>query len=217
MSYSVIDESNENVRTFDTRSIAEDKAAGVKQMVSDPSSIRVVQGAYDDYEDYQSNHDNADDAKTSREASIETLDAKADRKDTPVEPTETAVSDVQNKDISQDPLTVMPSHFVDEIQGVPTINRKGYAVLAEHYGISVTAEPVTLPSETDFEYAEFRAIATTENGTEYSGFGSAHVDRQDGDDPHLLAELAETRALKRAVSWATGVGMTAKTEMENSL
>ena len=131
------------------------------------------------------------------------------------EPTE--LDAVKDKDISDDPLSVMPGHFVDTIQGVPTINRKGYAVLAEHFGVSVKAEAVTLPSETDFEYAEFRATATTEDGTEYSGFGSAHINRQDGDDAHLLGELAETRAMKRAVSWATGVGMTAQSEMRNSL
>ena len=124
---------------------------------------------------------------------------------------------LSNKDITTDPLSVMPGHFVDTIQGVPTINRKGYAVLAEHFGVSVKAEPITLPSETDFEYAEFRAVATTEEGAEYSGFGSAHIDRMDGDDPHLLAELAETRAMKRACAWATGVGITAYTEMTNSL
>jgi len=124
---------------------------------------------------------------------------------------------VADKDLGTDPISVMPQHFVDSIQGVPTINRKGYAVLAEHFGVSVVAEPVTLPSDTDFEYAEFRAVATTEDGTEYSGFGSAHVKRMDGDDPHLLAELAETRAMKRATAWATGVGVTAMSEMQNTL
>jgi hypothetical protein len=105
----------------------------------------------------------------------------------------------------------MPSHFIDSIQGVPVINRKGYAVIAQDCGISVTAEPVTRPPETDFEYAEFRATATTQDGVEYSGYGSAHVDRD--DDPTLLAELAETRAMKRATAWASGVGMTAIEEM----
>jgi hypothetical protein len=135
----------------------------------------------------------------------------------PVEPDTDGLDAVAEKDIATDPLSVMPQHFVDQIQGVPTINRKGYAVLAEHFNVSVKAEPVTLPSETDFEYAEFKAVATTEDGQEYSGFGSAHVDRQDGDDPHLLAELAETRAMKRATAWATGVGITAYSEMSNSL
>lgn len=130
------------------------------------------------------------------------------------EPTEKVPS---NPSVSEDPLSWVPGHFTDEIQGVPTINRKGYAVLAAQYNISVEAEPVTLPAETEFEYAEFRAVATTEDGQTYSGFGSAHVDRKDGDDEHLLAELAETRALKRATAWATGVGMTAVEELKGEL
>lgn len=123
-------------------------------------------------------------------------------------------ADVQldKKSITDDPMQWLPSHFIDEIQGVPAINRKGYAVLAEHCNISVKAEAITLPSETDLEYAEFQAVATTPDGTEYTGHGSAHVDRD--DDPTLLAELAETRAMKRATAWATGVGMTAVEEME---
>ena len=131
----------------------------------------------------------------------------------------TSVEDLDEKpaSIDEDPIDWVPSHFVDDIQGVPTINRKGYCVLAERYGVSVKAEPVTLPSETDFEYAEFRAVAETEDGQEYTGFGSAHVDRQDGDDPHLLGELAETRALKRATAWATGIGMTAIEELQGGL
>lgn len=119
--------------------------------------------------------------------------------------------------IEEDPVDWLPGHFIDSIQGVPTVNRKGYAVIASKYNVSVTAEPVTLASETGFEYAEFQAIATTESGEEYSGFGSAHVDRMDGDDQYLLNELAETRALKRATAWATGVGLTAVEELQGEL
>jgi hypothetical protein len=115
------------------------------------------------------------------------------------------------RSVAEDPIQWMPSHFIDKIQGVPVINRKGYCVLAEHSNISVQAEPVTRPPETDFEYAEFQATAETPDGQEFSGYGSSHVDR--GDDPTLLAELAETRAMKRATAWATGVGMTAIEEM----
>jgi len=117
--------------------------------------------------------------------------------------------------VDQDPVDWLPSHFIDSIQGTPTVNRKGYAVIASKYNVSVEAEPVVRASETGFEHAEFRAVATTENGQTYSGFGSAHVDRQDGDDPYLLNELAETRSMKRAVAWATGVGMTAIEELQN--
>ena len=156
--------------------------------------------------------------ETGTDGGPDVVEAQPDESPTEtVEPDTDALDAVAEKDIATDPLSVMPQHFVDQIQGVPTINRKGYAVLAEHFNVSVSAEPITLPSETDFEYAEFRAVATTEDGQEYSGFGSAHIERQDGDDPHLLAELAETRAMKRATAWATGVGITAYSEMSNSL
>jgi len=42
MSFSVIDHGNENARSFESRSEADDKARGIKQMVSDPSAIEVV-------------------------------------------------------------------------------------------------------------------------------------------------------------------------------
>lgn len=131
---------------------------------------------------------------------------------------EPATDDLPNDpSVADDPVDWLPTHFIDNISGVPTVNRKGYAVIAAKYGVSVESEPVTLPSETDFTYAEFRAVATTADGETYSGFGSAHVDRKDGDDPHLLGELAETRAMKRATAWATGVGLTAVEEMKNEL
>jgi hypothetical protein len=222
----------QTVNDFETRSAAEDKRkAALSGFDISPNDLEVVQGDYETYEDYESDDTNGDVDPEIVDHSEEQSTAEvqgdpgtpAAKQASPEPPAENAdvvepgVREMQDKDISDDPLSVMPSHFVDRIQGTPVINRKGYAVLAEHYGIEVVAEPVTLPGATDHTYAEFRAIATTEDGTEYSGFGSAHVDRQDGDDPYLLAELAETRAMKRAVAWATGVGMTAKAEMENTL
>ena len=124
-----------------------------------------------------------------------------------------AVDQLQSAPVDADPLTAMPGHFVDVIQGQPTINKKGYCVLAERFGISVTSEPLVRASETDFDYAEWQATATTEDGREYSGTGSAHVARDDGDDPYMLNEHAETRAMKRAVQWATGVGIVGYVEM----
>lgn len=120
-----------------------------------------------------------------------------------------------NPSVADDPIDWVPSHFVDEIQGVPAINRKGYAVLAEQYEIEVTREFVTYPSDTDFEYAEAEATAVTRDGRAYSGFGSASIERD--DDPTLLGELAETRAIKRSLALATGVGMTAVSELKNEL
>mgnify|MGYP000294121194 CR=1 FL=1 len=232
----------QTVNDFETRSAAEDKRkAALSGFDISPDDLEVVKGDYEDYAEYQNNHesdevdpevvdhteeqanpphDHHGNPVAESQGDPGTPAAKQAAPEPPAENTdvvEPGVREMQDKDISDDPLSVMPTHFVDRIQGTPVINRKGYAVLAEHYGIEVVAEPVTLPGATDHTYAEFRAIATTDDGTEYSGFGSAHVDRQDGDDPYLLAELAETRAMKRAVSWATGIGMTAKVEMEGSL
>jgi len=187
-------------REFETRGEAEDQRQQMIGLGVDPADLEIR---------------HAENPRSDGGPDVDVVDhTESEQPDTPDTDDLDAVAD---KDLGTDPISVMPQHFVDSIQGVPTINRKGYAVLAEHFGVSVVAEPVTLPSDTDFEYAEFRAVATTEDGTEYSGFGSAHVDRMDGDDPHLLAELAETRAMKRATAWATGVGVTAMSEMQNTL
>ncbi len=106
----------------------------------------------------------------------------------------------------------MPGDFIDYIDGSPAINKKGYAVLAHHYNISVATQLRVSPTETGFEYAEAHAVASTEDGRTYEAHGSAHVDR--GDDKTLLVEMADTRAAKRALSLATGVGMVAVEELK---
>jgi len=219
--WKVIDEGNDVERPVDSRAEAEETVEELKEIVEsaggDPDNIKVQSPKGEERANITADG-NVVQQGGKPDGGSDVVETQAD--ETPpenIEPDTGSLDAVAEKDIATDPLSVMPQHFVDQIQGVPTINRKGYAVLAEHFNVSVTAEPITLPSETDFEYAEFRAVATTEDGTEYSGFGSAHVDRQDGDDPHLLAELAETRAMKRATAWATGVGITAYSEMSNSL
>lgn len=115
--------------------------------------------------------------------------------------------------VDEDPLTWMPAEFTDQIDGTVAINRKGYEVMAHHYGISTQSECLVGPETTDFAFCRVKATATKPDGTEYQAHGSAHVDR--GDDPWLLLEMADTRARKRAVAQATGVGMAAVEELQN--
>lgn len=117
--------------------------------------------------------------------------------------------------VDTDPLDWVPGDFIDHIDGSPAINRKGYDVLAHHYGISVTTEVLVSPHETEYEYAEVVATAITEDSVSYTAHGSAHVKR--GDDSWLLLEMADTRAAKRATARATGVGMVAVSELQNDL
>lgn len=208
----VIEDDNGSRRELDTRAEAEDVKSELedlgatvemrKKTSSDGGKVELDNAEVIEMSQAGGNNtDTDDDSDTEPESAVEPQPVEDDIPDSP--------------DVAEDPVSWMPGHFVDTIEGVPTINRKGYAVLAEHYDISVTAEVVTYPSETEFEYAEFEATAVTEDGREYSGFGSAHIDR--GDDKTLLGEMAETRAVKRSLAIATGVGMTAIEEMRGSL
>jgi hypothetical protein len=224
--FTLVNHDTEQTFVEDSRADAEDrKQFGIDEFGFAEDDLDVVTGAFESYEDVEIEH-----ATDGGEADVIESDAADDSQGaewtpgdegtpaaTHADPTPAEADLPDDPSVSEDPIDWLPSHFIDTIQGVPAVNRKGYAVIASKYGVSVEAEPVTLPSETDFEYAEFRATATTAEGETYSGFGSAHVARMDGDDPYLLGELAETRALKRATAWATGVGMTAVTELQNDL
>ena len=200
--WKLTDEHSGKSRYFDSKSEAQEEKQDLESLVEGPLVIeKVSEGSESSQKPPQ---------KTDGGTTTDVVEAPQGPTDAPEPIPE------RKPGLAEDPVDWMPSHFVDSIQGVPTVNRKGYCVIAEQYGVSVTAEPVTLASETDFEYAEFQAIAE-KDGQEYSGFGSAHVDRMDGDDEFLLNELAETRAMKRAVAWATGMGITAIEEMKGEL
>lgn len=135
--------------------------------------------------------------------------------ETPSPPVTDAEGDLPERSIAEDPLTWVPGEFVDEIDGTQAINRKGFEVLSHFYDIGVQASVKVAPEDTDHEYCRVKATATTPDGRTCEAFGSAHVDR--GDDNYLLLEMADTRARKRALSIATGVGAVAVAELRNEL
>jgi len=158
--------------------------------------------------------------------------AKADpRNQTPVEPktpttaepsdmTQEPQSDADALDqlgesLGTDPLSILPGHMIDNIQGQPAINKRGYAMIAERYGVSVKAHIESYPWENEEGRCVARAVAVTDEGKEYQDFATAS--KGDGDMPEQLVELASTRALKRCVSWATGVGIVSYAEMVDGL
>ncbi|WP_435178051.1 hypothetical protein [Halorussus sp. AFM4] len=118
--------------------------------------------------------------------------------------------------VRTDPLDVVPDYMIDVVDGNPTINKRGYAVIAEHFDIVVRSEPVTTAGETDHEYAEFRARAWKKaDGPEsaYTGHATARASESRRGIEDNLNEMAETRAMKRATAWASGVGILAWEEM----
>lgn len=122
---------------------------------------------------------------------------------------------LDERSVAEDPLNWVPGEFVDEIDGTQAINRKGFEVLSHFYGVDVHTELQVPPEETDHEYCRVKATAVTDDGRECEAFGSAHVDR--GDDRVLLLEMADTRARKRALSIATGVGAVAVEELKSEV
>lgn len=123
--------------------------------------------------------------------------------------------ELAERSVAEDPLDWVPGDFIDEIDGSLAINRKGFEVLSHFYGIDVRTEIEVPPEETGHEFCRATATAVTADGRECEAHGSAHVDR--GDDHVLLLEMADTRARKRALSIATGVGAVAVSELKNEV
>lgn len=236
MKFSVINDDWESTVTgFESRAEADDKRkSALSSFNLSPDDVTVVKGHYETYEDYQTRDKEQEPQATdggTQEVDAEVVDhspkgdpgtpaaQKADpRNQTPVEPEQQSTQSYDLPDkppVDEDPLTWMPDEFTDTIDQTTVINRKGYEVMAHHYGISTQSECLVGPEEAGFEFARVQATATKPDGTEYQAHGSAHTDR--GDDSYLLLEMADTRARKRAIAQATGVGMVAVSELQNSL
>jgi len=201
--WTVHDPDRDNTRTFDTRSDAESAREDMKNMGID----------VDVYPPGESPTDEAEaDGGTVGDPGTPAAKA-ADPKPVETDPVEQVPDD---PNLTDDPFAWMPGDFVDTIDGTPTINRRGYAALGRKFGISAPDITVHVgPEETDHTYARVEATVVDDDGREYVNHGSASVER--GDDATLLLELAVTRARKRALAGATGVGLIAVEELKNEL
>ena len=123
--------------------------------------------------------------------------------------------DQLGESLETDPLSILPGHMIDNIKGQPAINKRGYAMIAERYGVEVKSEMVSFPWENDENRAVAKAVAKTEDGKEYQDYGTAR--EGDGDMKEQLVELASTRALKRVTGWATGLGIVSYQELSQEL
>lgn len=123
-------------------------------------------------------------------------------------------SDLDDREVGQDPLKWMPGEFVDTIEGTEAINRRGFEVLRYFYGVDLDIEMEVDPEDNDMTHCRFKCVAHMD-GQDIEAWGTSHVDR--GDDPWLLVEMAATRARKRALSIATGAGAVAVEELKNEV
>ena len=191
MSVTLVDHGRDNERTFDDIAEAKSKKADLADMDGvDPDDLEIVQ-------DNQS-----DDSPDETVNSPDIVEADTDQG---------PVDDLpDNQPIGEDPLQWIPDEFQDRIDGTIAINRKGFEVLAHHYDISCTTDMV---ERTD-DLVIHKAIAITDDGVEYSAYGEAHASE---DNQSQLVRISDTRAYKRAISRATGVGVIAIEELKNEL
>lgn len=108
-------------------------------------------------------------------------------------------------------LEDVDDRFVMTLGGDPYIRREGFQRLARQEGYRVKTEMRTWASDTENELAEARAVVRDQDGgVVATGTGTAYAPQEDlsGAEGNLN-ELAETRALSRAMGWATGAGLSA--------
>lgn len=206
----VWDLTNDNQRTADSRSDAEDMIGTLEDLADGDAETElfkpgdaVPQVSADEY--LNGDTDEPADPEPAPDTNHEPEVLSP-------EEVEQAADELPERNVGQDPLKWLPGEFVDTIDGSPAINRKGFEVLGHFYDVAVSADLQVAPEDTDHKYARVKATAEIDGRT-VEAFGSAHVDR--GDDSYLLLEMAGTRARKRALSIATGAGAVAVAELKN--
>ena len=113
-------------------------------------------------------------------------------------------------------LPNVDDQYVMNLGGDTYIRRAGYARIAKSCGYRLDdLDEVVGAHETDWKHSKYRATIVDEDGNVVGeDVGSAHVDAEDLKDAHAhLDELAATRAVTRALGWATGEGLTAVAEV----
>jgi len=88
------------------------------------------------------------------------------------------------------------------------LNKDGTQFIVSELGFSMDRECLVPAHETDFTYAKYEATVTTPDDKSFTAVGDCHID-EDGKEAVDLERMAETRAKKRAVKWASAGGIDA--------
>ena len=211
--YSVIDHGNDNARSFESRSEADDKAKGVKQMVSDPSQIEVVKGDYDNYSDYEPETEEVD-------AEIIDMTDGGELKGDPGTPAAKAADPRQGSKttndsptLQEDPIGYLKNinkEFVNKIKGNDAISKRGFRYIQAELDITTESEVV---GWTDDPYGVVVwARAELPDGRAAEAHGEGYPGER-GMDKAEWVRYADTRAKNRALSDLTSAGALAVDEL----
>src|SRR5690606_10614397 len=107
--------------------------------------------------------------------------------------------------------------FIVTLQGKEFVTYEGLLDVAHQMKLkSIKTDIVQLPNEENQYLCIMKAIAVTEDGKEFHGYGDANPNNVNRNiAPHLI-RMAETRAKARALRDLTNIGMTAFEELAES-
>jgi len=190
------DDRRDNRKTFGTRADAEDARDDLIALGANPEDLEIIPPEGDDAQ--------PDGGET---VTPEVVD-------------ETASDEVDVNDVGAESFVVdvkgVPREFILELGGETHVRKAGYYKIAADQGLEWSAEAIQRSYEgDDDDRAVYEGVVRDpETGQEWRNVGTAHLPGEDMDGAEYnLDELAATRACCRALSMATGVGLTSVEEM----
>lgn len=210
----LIDKENNREKRFDTIEQAQEQADELRSLGADVEVKDISSDGGEDVEPAVVEHSENGHADSQKdEEDSETADTEPKEPEVVDNTDEIEPDEIVTAGSMPDPLATVPTWMTTTIEhreGEESVdlNKRGTQVIANTLDYVVDAECEIESYETDFDYARYRATVTTPDGDEFSAVGDAHI-KEPGNNRDDLERLAETRAKKRAVKWATGGGLQA--------
>lgn len=111
-------------------------------------------------------------------------------------------------------MAELNKEFIVDLKGKKFVTYNGLIDLAHQMKLkSITTEIIQLPNKENGNQCIIKAVATTEDGKLFEGYGDADPSNINSMIARHLIRMAETRAKARALRDLTNVGMTAIEEL----
>lgn len=111
-------------------------------------------------------------------------------------------------------MSKVDERFIVNLKGKQFVTYEGLLDLAHQNKLkSIKTELIQIPTKENNNQCIMKAIATTEDGKEFEGYGDADTSNVNSMISKHIIRMAETRAKARALRDLTNVGMTALEEL----
>jgi len=191
MTVTLVNNRRDKTREFDTWEEAQEQKDDLVSLGASPEDFEIVKNG---------------DGSDADERATETVEPESDTTEVElVNPDESAGETREMEYV--EPIPNLPDWMVETVDhGGLDLSKDGCQVIANGLDFQVTADPDVKSHETDFEYACYTAKVVRPDGREFTAVGDCHIN-ESGKSKVDLNRMAETRAKKRAVKWATAGGI----------